>query len=1244
MNNDLRDDDLVFQIIDWDSFNDDTDDEISRYAIRLFGKTKCGQTVYLQVDNFTPSFYVEMDDIWSDSTIMQILRFIKTKVYPKENVQGLIKTQIVKKHKFWGFTNHKQFKFLQLTFNNMQAFKSFEYAFARKISIPWLRRTIKFRLYESNINPMIRFEHMRQLDAVGWVKVARKNLKSFPKYIGDPTIAKINYSCDWQHVDPLSIPDIQELTILAFDIECTSVDGSFPLPEILGNRVIQIGMTLSRFGQNACYRKILLSLLETADIPDVEVMWFDTEEKLLLEFTKQIMQLDPDIITGYNIFGFDFEYLMKRAKKLNIYTKFSRLSRVRGEISEWIESKLASSALGDNFLKYYKMTGRVIVDLMKVIQREYKLQSYKLDNVASHFIRESIKNVELREFTTRINTKSTDGIRVGDYVTIYYFDGMIDNKFGDKYCVTDLGTDYLIVRGTVDIREELDQNYKAYWCQAKDDIHPSDIFKFFQGTPEERAIIGKYCIQDCALCNRLINMLQILVNNIGMANVCHVPLSYLFLRGQGVKIFSLVSKKCREMNHLIPVIKKKNKEDKDKKFQKFVKQLDRKDDDESDSDEEDDVGYEGARVFVPEKGVYYVPVPVLDFNSLYPNAMILRNLSHESIVLDNQYMNLPGYQYHRIDYLNDDGTTTTCYFAEKTGVKAILPQILSDLLSARKIYKNKAEDAIGFMKTIYDGLQLAYKITANSLYGQTGAPTSPIYMKEIAASTTATGREMLEYSKEYIEVMYANIIRFALSDRKRYMDYIRTLYQNVQDEKFAKVYNQNVDKGEFAKGKFGDVKWTNREEFFNTVYKIVNQILVNKTVNPKVIYGDTDSVFFCMNVMDQDHMILKDDKALDLSIQLGLLASITFCILLPSPMNMEYEKTLWPFLILTKKRYVGNLYQTDPKKYYQKSMGIVLKRRDNAPIVKVVCGGIIDQILNKHNPEGAVQFTRKTLYDIITEKFEMDRFILTKTLKADYKDRNTIVHAVLADRIGIREPGNKPQPSDRIAYAYVEINKKVKLQGERVETPEYIQKNSLRLDYLFYITNQIMKPAVQFLDLIALKPEKIFKDYIIREQNRRKCMKPIMSFFAKKYHNPDSDQNSNSDSDQDSDQDRFDKLMADDSTDSDVNLVDLNNITILTNATKKTKTRKTMTRKKKPKYEMDQTCFDFFRNTPLNGQECFGTGTDVINLMSVNAQKPKPKPKLKKQNKPVPKPAAKNANNVKASKNINMFLNHNDSD
>ncbi len=191
---------------------------------------------------------------------------------------------------------------------------------------------------------------------------------------------------------------------------------------------------------------------------------------------------------------------------------------------------------------------------------------------------------------------------------------------------------------------------------------------------------------------------------------------------------------------------------------------------------------------------------------------------------------------------------------------------------------------------------------------------------------------------------------------------------------------------------------------------------------------------------------------------------------LPEPESLAYEKTLFPFIIFSKKRYVGNLYEDDPKKKpKQKSMGIVLKRRDNAPIVKKIYGGIIDILLNRHDLKASVDFLRGQLQDLVDGKVPLEDLIITKTLKAEYKDPTKIAHKVLADRMGDRDEGNKPAANDRIPFIYIHAPN-AQLQGDRIEHPEYIREMKLTPDYRFYITNQLMKPICQ---LYALCIEKL---------------------------------------------------------------------------------------------------------------------------------------------------------------------------
>jgi DNA polymerase elongation subunit (family B) len=308
-------------------------------------------------------------------------------------------------------------------------------------------------------------------------------------------------------------------------------------------------------------------------------------------------------------------------------------------------------------------------------------------------------------------------------------------------------------------------------------------------------------------------------------------------------------------------------------------------------------------------------------------------------------------------------------------------------------------------------------------------------------------------------------------------------------------------------------KFGGRQEYYDEFYDTINKTLKGYSSSPEIIYGDTDSVFFNCHIVDNvTGEKLKNKEALKKAIIIGVWASHCACLLLMSPQALAYEKTLWPFAILTKKRYVGNLYEEDPDVFEQKSMGIVLKRRDNALIVKLVCGGVIDQMLNKQSATGAVEFVKKMLVKILSGEYPIDKFIVTKTLRETYVNRTSIVHAVLADKMCARDPGNKPMPNDRIPYAYVELDYEPELQGERVEHPNFINENNLKLDYLFYITNQIMKPVVQFLDLIVDNPEQIFNNYIVREKNRRKKIKPIHHYINNNNeHHYVSDNNDNND-------------------------------------------------------------------------------------------------------------------------------------
>jgi DNA polymerase elongation subunit (family B) len=1156
-------------------------------------------------------------------------------------------------------------------------------------------------------------------------------------------------------------------------------------PKLEGDKCTFIGSTFMNYGEVEPYFNHCIVLNTSSDMPieNSVVESYTTEKEVLLAWQQLVQRENPDIIIGYNIFGFDYEFMFRRAEENNCVEDFLKLSRNTDEICAIkdkdtgkykIEESTLQIASGQHDLRFIKMNGRLQVDLYNFYRREANLISYKLDYVAGNFIGDFVKCIDHSQCgLSVIKTGNMTGLLVGSYVHFeeighsvdYYADGA---KFIVKNVDKISGT--FIVDGH--INPDMSSK-KVRWCLAKDDVTPKDIFRMTNGTADDRAVIAKYCIQDCNLVHYLFNKSDILTGFIEMAKICSVPINFLVMRGQGIKLTSYVAKKCREKRTLMPVIEKGGL----------------------------DEGYEGAIVLDPKCDLYLDnPVACVDYASLYPSSMISENLSHDSKVWTKEYDlagnlteewgekdssgkyiydNLPGYEYVDVTYdtyvyrrkhpkaaaekvLNG---YKMCRFVQPLPnslgeSEAIMPSILKELLKARKDTRKLIPlEKDEFMKNVLDQRQLGYKVTANSLYGQCGAKTSTFYEKDIAACTTATGRKLLTYAKRVIEEVYMDklctsekygpvltkaeyiygdsvanytpikistyekgirkidiltienlaekygnnhwvscvepgkqekeycelegveswsekgwtklyrIIRHKLADHKKMVRVLthtglvdvtddhslllkngneispkdctigtELLHYNSKEEinqlkesditndearimgfffgdgscgeyncpsgkkaswalnnasleiinkylnlckkvykdfdwvtmptlessgvykiaprsskdgsiiEFVKMYrtymyhdkckkipyeilNSSLDiKEAFFEGLYdadGDkdnngytriyqknqisaehICWLASSIGYSTslntrkdkpnVYRVTmtkkcqrkNPYAIKKMYNidyqgyvydlttenhhfaagiGNLIVHNTDSVFFTFNLQKPDGTPIRGKEALEITIELAQEAGHLASNYLKGPHDLEYEKTFMPFCLLSKKRYVGMLYETDPNKCKRKEMGIVLKRRDNAPIVKDIYGGIIDILMKKQNIQEAIDFLKSCLQNIVEEKYPMDKLIITKSLRSGYKNPNSIAHKVLADRITARDPGNKLGPGDRVPFVYIATKDKKALQGEKIETPTFITENNLKIDYSFYITNQIMKPVQQVFALVLEK-------------------------------------------------------------------------------------------------------------------------------------------------------------------------------
>jgi len=1119
-----------------------------RYTIYLFGKTAEGEYLRLQVNGFMPYFYVGLPDN-RGATFHAFKTQLATAMKAQKRwlaTGGIVTYELVSKQVLYGYTGGAEYPFVRLSVPSIVAFRALKKFFLTGdtnepiFCLPGHESPLK--VYEANLDPMLRFFHLRDIKPNGWVsvnaefdEVAAMALEDAEGHrMPQPNAGmKLNtMEADWEDVSPTAAPGAPVAPFInaIWDIECFSDNGEFTVakkgytrlaqnlyalaetPEaaaqliwdaatgmpaegmdhlrhktelnkktleaalatpafleslvpllkkkdglsvaskkdriydiaailtkvlkgtlpLAGDPIIQIGTVLA-VGPTVVEKHIFVFHEDgTCDpVPGAILHRFKTEKGLIIGWAKFIGECNPDILTGYNVFGYDEKYVWDRAVELGIQEidyiqQLSRMADLNKKVT--LEEKfLSSSAMGDNTLYILTMTGRLQIDLFHYIKRNFSLPAYKLDYVCQHFMSGKCGRIDTSGSAEWvIPTKNTGDVIVGRYVVLLdeSGDNLVDKL---KVVAIDDKKSLTVAAPTGDDMEDLKGTVQdaVKWAVVKDDVSPQDIFRFHRDRGAAgRSTVAAYCIQDCDLTFELFKKLDVFNNAMAMANTCSVPIGMIFTRGQGVKIESLIFKECDKRGQCVEVMQ--------------TQPYDADTPPQGDGD-----SYEGAIVLTPTPGVYTdSPIGVADFASLYPSTIMSENISYDTLLWVKRFTigpdGRPG-KYLGLDYGSEEGATLepgvlwtdiefdvwgvkegdtrkdpdkekkairVCRYAQlPDGRKGTLPQIVQGLLSTRKAKRKEAEkETDPFKKALLDAEQLAYKLTANSLYGQLGSGTFKIRLQHLAASVTAYGRKQIMFAKEAIETFYGP-----------------------------------------AAGRPDCAAHT--------------------------VYGDTDSLFIDFKVRDcATGEPLKGEAAIKATMALTEEAGkfVTRC--LRDPHDFEYDKVFYPFIIFSKKRYVGNKYEESATDFYQNSMGIATKRRDYAGIVKVIYGGALRIMLMDRDPVAAAEFVKKKLMDLAQGRVSITQLTLTKSLAAEYKAATPPAHKMLAERIAARDPGNAPASGDRISFLYIIPPAAVHnstLQGDRIETPPFIKEKGLYIDAKYYIEHQLINPISQLFALVV---------------------------------------------------------------------------------------------------------------------------------------------------------------------------------
>lgn len=640
-------------------------------TIRAYGVDVEGRTICVVIKEFNPYLYVEVPFKDKDS-IRRLSNFINTNF-------RCLRTICKVKQKLYG---GERCTFLKCYFKDKVSLYTFKKRFEAE-------KRPGVHIHEANASILLQFCTENGIDFTGWVKLTHVE-PSFERYTTcDEEWCATSHSV-FRKSDLITIPLIK---VLSWDIETNSADiNKFPTGNHPEDKVFQISAI---FKQGENITKYLLSLFDPDQDKvgkDCTILKFETEYDLLLGFADLIYNQRPQITIGWNIFQFDFNYLLQRSKYLKCFPKFMKQSYLLDDLSLEKTIKWSSKAYGDQNITLIESEGIVHIDLMNVVQKSnYRLDNYKLNTVSGVLLNES-----------------------------------------------------------------------------KVDLSAYEMFKYYRkGDPVSLGIVGNYCIQDSVLVLKLYEEMKTWLDLSEMAIVCFTTINIVHLQGQQIKFFHQLYKYCHANDIVVTT-----------------------------SVQDEDDSYAGAYCFPPKPGMYDNVVP-LDFASLYPSLIIAYNIDYTTYAPDAPDSECHVFEWE--DHLNCEhdpkvirkneigellkNTITKAMKAKlikeranlastsKTILckirkfkflkepKGVLPTIIQRLLETRanvRIEMKTISDP--FYKSLLDKKQNSLKVTANSMYGATGAKKGYLPFLPIAMCVTHMGRTIIQNTAKLLSERDITII------------------------------------------------------------------------------------------------------------------------------------------------------------------------------------------------------------------------------------------------------------------------------------------------------------------------------------------------------------------------------------------------------------------------------------------------------------------------------------------------------
>jgi len=408
--------------------------------------------------------------------------------------------------KTYYYRGNRTFPMLQLCFNNLRSMTHC----ARLLENPLKTDDwgfIKCNIWEDSISIIRKLLTVRNVKYSQWFNVIAHKV--------DPELRistlENEYIAEWDSMQPIPPEDSKgwntQPGVLAFDIECYS-NNHRAMPDKYNalHVAYMISCIYQRYRDLNSRKRYGIIIGDCNNIPqeklaNCEIIRINNEYEMVAAFARIVQETDPEILTGYNILGFDYPYLDHRVKR-NL-KQWPVMGRIVGEPSYMTSKTWKSGAYGHQSINILQMEGRISIDLLPIVKRDYKLDQYTLNFVCKKFIGKTKHDVKPTEmFLIYEDMRNTLKTLISILQEAQNNPELLNNQ------------------------EYIDRRNRAQ--------------EAFDAAKAETTRVMEYCIQDSELVIELMEKMNIWVGMVEMSNIVGTTIVDLFTRGQQVRCLSQI--------------------------------------------------------------------------------------------------------------------------------------------------------------------------------------------------------------------------------------------------------------------------------------------------------------------------------------------------------------------------------------------------------------------------------------------------------------------------------------------------------------------------------------------------------------------------------------------------------------------------------------------------------------------------------------------------------------------------------